>query len=351
MGERSRGGFDAALMEEFRELARTEYAGVADEAYMRWKYLGNPHGAATAQVLREDGQLIGRLAYVPRRLRLGERELEAAFVTDLLVHPDHRTLPTLMELTRGLDAIDVELLVLVADEDTEAILRTVLRSKPLTQLVDAGAPVRLAPLARQKAGPAGWLALPLDAVAPVGVAGLRLLSRGRGVILRDEPPGEDDFASLSATVGTGGSALVGVRDRAWHLWRFHESPRAGYSVRYAWKDGRFAGYVALAQTTVLDVSTVVVLDAVLPGLSARERRVVMLDCWRIARRQGAAILLALASPGDDATGPLRSFPFRPVPERLGARRPKVFHRRTKTTPDWVPAEPAAALTMADFDIF
>ena len=36
MGERSRSGFDAALMEEVRELARTEYAGVADEAFMRW---------------------------------------------------------------------------------------------------------------------------------------------------------------------------------------------------------------------------------------------------------------------------------------------------------------------------
>jgi hypothetical protein len=351
MGERSRVAFDDGLMAEFQELARTEYDGVADDAYMRWKYQGNPHGAATAQILREDGDLIGRLAYVPRRLRLGDRQLDAAFVTDLLVHPEHRSLPTLMELTRGLDTLDVELLVLVADEDTEPILRTILRSRPLTQLVDAAAPVRATPIARQVAGPAGWLAAPLDVLAPLGVAGLRALLRSHGVILRDELPGADDFARLEARIGRGGSALVGVRDRAWHVWRFHETTRNGYAVRYVWKDGRLAGYVAMAQTVVVDVPTVVLLDAVLPGLSSRERRGVMLDCWSWARAQGAAILLGLASPGDDVNASLRSFPFRPVPARLGARRPKVFHRRTKRTPDWLPAEPTAALTMADFDIF
>lgn len=73
--------------------------------WFEWKYVENPYlSHVPITVAERDGEIVGTQAYLPCRIRCGERSLLALQPTDAVVHPDHRRRGLYTRLTR--EAID-----------------------------------------------------------------------------------------------------------------------------------------------------------------------------------------------------------------------------------------------------
>ena len=70
-----------------------------------WKYVENPYlSHVPITVAESDGEIVGTQAYLPCRIRRGDRSLLALQPTDAVVHPDHRRKGLYTHVTR--EAID-----------------------------------------------------------------------------------------------------------------------------------------------------------------------------------------------------------------------------------------------------
>ena len=73
--------------------------------WFEWKYVENPYlSHVPITVAERDGEIVGTQAYLPCRIRHGERSLLALQPTDAVVHPDHRRNGLYTRITR--EAID-----------------------------------------------------------------------------------------------------------------------------------------------------------------------------------------------------------------------------------------------------
>jgi GNAT superfamily N-acetyltransferase len=60
------------------------------ENYLRWLYEKNPHGPALMVRVVEDCRWIAFMAMIPVRLNCSERQRQAYYVVNVLVHPEHQ---------------------------------------------------------------------------------------------------------------------------------------------------------------------------------------------------------------------------------------------------------------------
>ena len=64
--------------------------GVSASEFFRWKHTGSPFGASALLVAVADGTVVGTQAYMPWKIRAGERLFSTRRRVDLAVHPDFR---------------------------------------------------------------------------------------------------------------------------------------------------------------------------------------------------------------------------------------------------------------------
>ncbi len=349
---------DDDLVVDLARLSVAEYgadAAVADTAHLRWKFLRDPAGVAYADSLVEGvgngrAEIVGRIVYEPRVMRSAAGERRAVNPIDLLIHRDHRSPRAFLQLMRGLREHEGIDLVYLSPNDTSAPLyERVLKFTEVGTFALTGTPLRPEQVLADRLP--RWL----RPVLAAGGAGWRVINRaglagaGRGIVLTDEIPGDEELDRLADTV-TNEARWVGTRDHRFHVWRFHDGPRFRYRVRYARVGGALAGYVAARITDFEGLHACVIVDCITSGPQERRvARALVADTLRWATGERADLLAALTFGDGRLTRALRRFPLLRVPPRFVPQQAPVLAEWTGR--EAVDGAPELSLTLADMDVF
>src|SRR5687768_10218169 len=93
---RSVKGYDVTEKAALREFQRAWFGPTSrqfDDDFSAWLFEQNPHrnrAASTLWLCKRDGVVVGQQASIPVCLQVGEREYQAAWGIDLMVHADWR---------------------------------------------------------------------------------------------------------------------------------------------------------------------------------------------------------------------------------------------------------------------
>ena len=208
------------------------------DAYYRWKYGNGPGESNRVRVAIGPEGLIGVVATLPRRIKLGGRTLTAFEMGDFLTSPAYRrqgVFSTLMREACEASARAGEFSYVKPNANSAPLLLKHLGFRPLLGFEILARPIRISRiLARRFGRLVGAWSRPLDTLFAVRP------SKGAPSLTR-ESTFTDEFDRLWEAVAGDYPAIV-VRDRAYLEWRYAQNPTA-YTVLAA-RDarGRLRGY-------------------------------------------------------------------------------------------------------------
>jgi len=76
--------------EQIRELRGITLSGAKDNQWWEWFYKNNPAGPAIIWLAEADNKIIGHVAHVPIRMKIGNQESLGAIGVDSMTHPDYQ---------------------------------------------------------------------------------------------------------------------------------------------------------------------------------------------------------------------------------------------------------------------
>lgn len=348
---------DRDLIGPYVELSRAHFADEfpSDRDHTVWKHLGNPQGTSVAHDLYDGTTLIGRIVYQIREFRLAGRSLRAGYLTDLLIHPDHRGMGNFLRLMKQVRNVPgVDFIYVTPNATSGPLFRSALgfaRNYPLCVMA---APLRTGAVLAQMFG---WrsplVANVLDGSLGFGFAALRLLGgrAPRGVRVSEERPSDAEIDALDHRYADP-DELAGTRGAAFHRWRFHDGPIFRTRVLYCRRDGELVGYVALRTNLYLGYRTTFVIDACFaPDVAPAIIRHARWTALAVARREGSDLVLGIFMRENPALARFCAFPLVRVPERYLPQGVdmRVEPMNPETT---LPDDPARYhITLADLDVF
>jgi hypothetical protein len=339
-------------IESFRTLSAREYQTPEqlDAAHLRWKHISNPFGRSIAVNAYEGQQLVGHVLLQPRELNVGNGVLHAAFMIDLLVHPDHRQgggvflgLMRALEEAHGFD--------LVCHSSN-------LLSDPLFQALSYPAPIKLSayalPLGLLRSGEPG-AAVPrivLNVIwrqAVSVVTGMCLA--GGSLELRDDHPGADLHEEVCAAFRAEAGPHY-ARSTAFLKWRFTDAPLWRGTIKYLYSGSIYRGYLALSETVQSGRRFMVLSDAVFdPDVSDAELRRLRFLMVQQALADGYDALYTMVNPRHSLAARMIGFPLCRLPERLLPHPVPIYVRPFSERANGLAQRGDLYITLADLDYF
>lgn len=249
--ERSVVPYDPSNKTALREFQRAYFGPTSrqcDDRFAEWLFEQNPHrdpNEPTLWLCKRDGVVVGQQASIPVRLKVGELQYRAAWVIDLMVHPDWRLKGVAPALFAAY-AKSTEVMLGLGLEDLA--YRTFRRAgwKDIGTLSLFVRP--LDPQACAKGLNAPKL---LTKLAPRVLVGgsAQIIGRVAGGFSRvslEAIPAFDERVDRVWAVASRDYDIVLKRDFASLRWRFDEIPyRACYERYYFARKGKIVGYVVI----------------------------------------------------------------------------------------------------------
>ena len=234
---------DKVPLREFQRAHFGERSRQVDDSFEDWLFARNPHAEGPSLwVSKRDGIVVGQQGLIPVRLKVDDAEYRAAWLIDLMVHPEWRLkgiAPALLQ-TSG-QSTDIMLGLGIEDEAYKTLAR-----RGWTEVTRMSYFVR--PLDPKACGAGLNAPKLLTQLAPgvlfrgsAAVAG-SLMGAVRGTTL--EPIAAfDERADAIWALANRDYPIVVKRDFASLKWRFDEVPqRALYSRYYLERKGVVVGY-------------------------------------------------------------------------------------------------------------
>ncbi len=265
---------------------------------LEWKYLQNPHGKSIVWVaVSGKGEIVGSLAFVPRRMRIEGREVLTFLASDGMVFPEWqrqgifvRLLHIMFEKSWAMDAPLV--IAFSGRRSVQGLVRTdwveVSRVKelflPLRGTRRFGKIIRRLPFSAGLFGPVG------DVLLEHGRLKLFLQ---RSFTTRVEPIKRfnDALANL-ATQASEKVRLSLIRDKAYLNWRFVDNPTKRHRCFGAYRNSEAAGYL------VMETAGGRSYIADLIALDAEARDDLLARAVKEARKGGGETVQCMALKGD-----------------------------------------------------
>lgn len=233
----------AALL-AFRRRMYPENPAAGDERFLRWRMLAHPWAPGPALLAWRGEEVVGSWLGLAERLSSPTGEIEAAWLIDLAVLPEHRDSMAAMLLFREAARVGLPLLAIGVPEELLSFYK-VFRWQRRAVADTFYCALRPGPTLRFARHPrANHLALPLaDALLPLAHR-LRLGAAPRPAPRLEPAVGAeyDDFwARTAPRLG-----VAGRRDAAWLRWKVFERPH-GQDELWSLRDraGALRGWVAL----------------------------------------------------------------------------------------------------------
>ncbi|HEU4404569.1 MAG TPA: GNAT family N-acetyltransferase [Polyangiaceae bacterium] len=286
-------------------------AGVVHER-VRWLYEQNPEGPPTTLVIDDVGRdgIVGCASVVPRRVRLGGREVRAGILSDLAVSKRHRIGgPALMAQRALIEAARREGYAFLWGYPNKNALPVAKRVgyQFVGESTSWVRPLRTAPLLRRFGPPPA-----ADVGGALLDAALALVEGGAALALAPGRAGAHEvqidarFDELWARAA-GAYDLTGARGAAYLRWRYEQFPSArhytfGLTSR---RSGALAGYVAYRGVSG---GRAHVMDLFCED-PARELDALLLRFVQAARAAGYASIAIDLIAGDDVYARLKRLGF------------------------------------------
>ncbi|GAB4339407.1 MAG: hypothetical protein Kow0099_14430 [Candidatus Abyssubacteria bacterium] len=230
-------------------------------AYFTWKYLGNPENRHAMALAFKDGGVVGQIGAIGVRLKVGDEELPAGHVVDIVIKEGSRKGGTFFRLERfGLtkDIKESRIEFAFSIKTTYEIATRTLGFHGVSPIYRMVKVLNAAPYleAKLKFGPLVKL------LTPLYNAGMKLReltgrSPGSGIIIQKVDRFDNRFDDLWQRSKSQYEIMI-ARTSDYLRWRFSEHPTLRYSIYGAFKDGVLKGYVVLGSRQKGEASGVVV---------------------------------------------------------------------------------------------
>jgi hypothetical protein len=313
-------------IQPYAELSFAEYgsAPIADVSHLRWKFLENPQGSSLGIHLFAADRLVGRLAAQPRTFVFpdGNRRT-AAYMVDLLIHPDFRGIGSLMKIMGGMRTLRerFDFAIVTPNDKGIQVWRDLAKLRPEFDLGVSAAVLRPGnfPAVSRRAGSLAGI---LNRVWLAAASGASNIFSGAFSFDRAWPDAEE----LGLLLAPSTRRIHGRRDPEFLQWRFKSSPVFKYEVNFVRMGGRLIGYVVTRRATVAGYCCCFVVDAFATESCSQSmwRRI----RWEILRLEtlggGADMAMVLGNESCGALAHVADFPFIRVPERFLPQRTPVF---------------------------
>ena len=298
------------IVEAYRRLF-PEFAADKSPAQLRWRFESNPHGPGRFAIARDEGQIIGMIALIATRLRVGPNVQTAYQAIDTVVDPAYRGRGVFVGLGE------------VAQDSTSHDGR-ILWGFPNAN----AAPGWFGRLGWRNFGTVPFMVRPLRSgyflrrLLPfLGGVDFRLVGKPKASRRIIERFGDDADALWHAS--RAGTGIAVDRNAAWLNWRLIEKPDAPY-VSAGSYDPKGA-LEAFVSTCLLDKHggrICYVMEAMSSAQKQSELSELLRDELARAEGQGAEVALAWCPSGAPNRAAYRRAGFLPLPDRL---RPVEIH--------------------------
>jgi Acetyltransferase (GNAT) domain len=345
------------------ELTRVVFAETGAEKgaelgpeFWEWQFTRQPTGRTDIWIGELNGQIIVQIPTNVVRLKWGNREVLAAWVIDLVVHPAHRDKSLFIRVGRfsnkemGETGISLSL-GLPNKKSFPAAIRFV-KHHLVSQVPVLVLPIRWSRLLERVGIPA-WASRILGPLASVGH---RLISfptaRAKGIEVREVsefPESMDDFWQRASAP----HKIISIRDEKYLTWRFRDCPTRSYKILIAEGNGELAGYLVYRVFEKDGLRMGALMDMLVePG-----RRDVLnaLLSKAIAELRAARVDAIMALMVHDRLyfPALRRLGFAKLPERFN---PRTFNLVCRELVEGLPQEEATTarnwfITLGDFDVY
>ncbi|MFH1998142.1 MAG: GNAT family N-acetyltransferase [Planctomycetota bacterium] len=296
------------------DLFNTVYHKNEERDTLEWKYLKNPHGRAIIWVAEsEAGEIVGSVAFMPRRIRIQGQEFLSHHGADAMVLPEWQRggilITLLTEVYRQCWERGDALVHIFPNRRSVGALRK-MGLHPVSLVQEMELSLRGRHLFRRYINKAPFLA------GLIGPAGDGLLKVGPLKRFYQQPftthvERIDRFDEALAEVGMTAlaeSPVHMVRDKAFLNWRYVDNPTRRHRSFAAYRDSKPVGYLVMETAGgVSYISDLLALD-----LAAREDllAIAVLE----ARQAGAEMLQCMSLDGDGTNKMFRLHGFRGLPD-------------------------------------
>lgn len=276
---------DKVLLRDFQRAQFGQTARHADDAFEDWLFRRNPHAdAPTLWISKRDGIVVGQQGLLPVRLKVDDAEHRAAWLIDLMVHPDWRLkgiAPALLQTSAA--STDIMLGLGVEDEAYKTLHR-----RGWSEITRMSYFVR--PLVPKACGAGLNAPKLLTRLAPEvlfrGSAALAgsLMGMATGAAL--EPIAAfDERVDAVWALASPDYPIVAKRDFTWLRWRFDDAPQRGlYRRYYLTRKGAVVGYAVTRLKSWYGYTAANVVDYFAPRASLGSLLALV---FRELNRQGA----------------------------------------------------------------
>lgn len=345
------------------ELTRVVFAETGAEKgtelspeFWDWQFARQPTGRTDIWLAELNGQIIAQMPANVARLKWGNREVLAAWVIDLLVHPAHRDKALFIRLGRlsskemGETGISLSL-GLPNKKSFPASIRYV-KHHLVSQVPVLVLPIRWSSLLR-RAGIPSWVSRALGPVAAAGQRVTRLpFARTKGIVVRrvsEFPEATDNFWHRAST----SHKIISVRDRKYLSWRFCDCPTRKYRILIAEINGEMAGYLVHRVFEKDGLKIGALMDGLVEPEGQDAFSALVEKGVADLREAGVDAIMALMMPDSLYYRALRRRGFAKIPERFN---PRTFNLVCRVIEQGLPENEATEdknwfVTLGDFDVY
>jgi hypothetical protein len=345
------------------ELSRVVFAETGAEKggeltpeFWDWQFARQPANRIGIWIGEYHGEIVAQVPANIVRLKWENRELLAAWVIDLLVHPAHRNKSLFIRVARfcNQEMAETGISLCVGLPNKKSLPASV---RFVSHTLVCQVPVLVLPMKWNRLlGRMGMPSWASAALGPLAAAGHRLIRvparKAKGIVIREVTSfseAVDDFWKRASKP----HKIISVRDRKYLNWRYFECPGRTYRVLIAEDTGILVGYLVhrvfekdgLKMGGIMDVLVEPGRRDVLHALLGRGISAL--------REQEVDAVMSLMQRDDFYYPALQRWGFAKVPERLN---PRAFNLVCRVLEAGLPKGEFFTpenwfITLGDFDVF
>jgi hypothetical protein len=334
----------------------TEKSGELSPGFWEWQHARQPTNRMDVWVGEFNGRIVAQIPTNVVRLKWENRELLAAWVIDLMVHPSHRDKSLFIRVgriaNREMGETGISLCLGLPNKKSLPAAIRFIKHNLVCQVPVLVLPLRWSRLLGQ-AGIPSWASPFIGSLASFGhrLTGLPR-PKSKGIVIREvtEFPEEIDNFWQRASVP---HKIISVRDRKYLTWRYCECPTRNYRIHVAETNGILAGYLVHRVFEKDGLKMGALMDVLVePG--RRDVLYALLGKGIAAlREQRVDGVMSLMQPDDFYYPALKRRGFARIPERFN---PRTFNLVCRVLLPGLPKTEFCSgqnwfITFGDFDVY